>query len=392
MSTPRIEAALARATEAAHRGPHSAPPDGHPRPRHLAIGDPQADITRFLAVLDRHGLLGADGWLRPEVQLVSVGDHFDWGKAHEREEMATSALRLVAWMAAHPADQAVLLLGNHDLGRVGELAGFTDARFAAAQARADLLYRGDDTDEASEREFLSHYPEVPNVELVARDFGNFREIQRDWVAWLLRAGRFRVAHAAAEHLLVLHAGVTREDLHLVGVPESLQAHAPTVADTLNRALDEAVADWKQGPFSIPGLHHPGSAAYGEGRGIFYQRASLLPEDAPWRAATPRRRFDPYRLPPGLVQVVGHTRDKRSRELLMLPLEETRDGVLRHLVTDGTTLHYRHGPPPPTGPGEAVLVFTDGGMRESPLERFELFDLDAREPARPMEDAPRGGQG
>lgn len=392
MSTPRIEAALARATEATHRGPHSAPPDGHPRTRHLAIGDPQADITRFLAVLDRHGLLGPDGWLRPEVQLVSVGDHFDWGKAHEREEMATSALRLVAWMAAHPADQVVLLLGNHDLGRVGELAGFTDARFAAAQAQADLIYRGDDTDEAREREFLSHYPEVPNVELVARDFGNFREIQRDWVTWLLRAGRFRVAHAAAEHLLVLHAGITREDLHTVGLPESLQAHAPTVADALNRALDTAVVDWKQGPFSIPGLHHPGSAAYGEGRGIFYQRASLLPEDAPWCAGTPRRRFDPHRLPPGLVQVVGHTRDKRSRELLMLPLEETRDGVLRHLVTDGATLHYRHGPPPPTGPGEAVLVFTDGGMRESPLELFELFDLDTREPARPLEDAPRGGQG
>lgn len=392
VSTPRIEAALARATEAAHRGPHSAPRDGRTRSRHFAIGDPQADITRFFAVLDRHGLLGPDGWLRPEVQLVSVGDHFDWGKAHEREEVATSALRLVAWMAAQPADQAVLLLGNHDLGRVGELSGFSDARFATAQAEADGIYRGDDTDEARERDFLTRYPEVPNVELVARDFSAFREEQRDWVAYLLRAGRFRVAHAAAEHLLVLHAGVTREDLGLVGVPESSQAHAPTVAEALNRVLDTAVAAWKQGPFSIPGLHHPGSAASGEGRGIFYQRPSQRPEDAAVCAATPRRRFDPHRLPAGLTQVVGHTRDKKSRELLALPHEAPQDGVLRYLATDGTTLHYRAGTPLPARPGEAALVFTDGGMRESPLERFELFDLDARAPARPLEDSLQGGQG
>jgi hypothetical protein len=388
--TPRPEAALARATEAVARGPHSTPPDGRPRSRHLAIGDPQADITRFLALLDRQGLLGPDGWLSPEVQLISVGDHFDWGKAHEREEVATSALRLLAWMAAHPADQAVLLLGNHDLGRVGELADFTDARFAAAQVEADRIYQGDDTDEARERDFLTRYPEVPNVELVTRDFGTFREVQRDWVAHLLRVGRFRVAHAAAEDLLVLHAGVTREDLRMMGLPEARWAHAPSVADALNRALDAAVAAWKGGPFSIPGLYQPGSAAYGEGRGIFYQRPSLLPEDAAHRAATPRRRFDPHRLPPGLTQVVGHTRDKRSRELLALPREGARDGVLRYLVADGSTLHYHAGTPPPVSPHEAVLIFTDGGMRESPLEAFELLDLDTRAPALPRGEASRGG--
>jgi hypothetical protein len=165
-----------------------------------------------------------------------------------------------------------------------------------------------------------------------------------------------------------------------------------VADTLNRVLDTAVAAWQQGPFSIPGLHQPGNATYGEGRGIFYQRPSLRPEDAAHRAATPRRRFDPHQLPPGLVQVVGHTRDKRSRELLALPLEELRDGVLRHLVTDGATLHYSPGTPPPARPGQAMLVFTDGGMRESPLELFELFDLDTRAAARPHEATPSGGRG
>jgi hypothetical protein len=389
VSTPRIEAALALALSAAHQGPHSAPPDGQRRLRHLAIGDPQADITRFLAVLDRHELLGTDGRLRPEVQLISVGDHFDWGKSHEREAVATSAIRLLAWMAMHPADQAVLLLGNHDLGRVGELADFTDARFAAIQAEADGIYRGDDTDEARERDFLTRHPELPNVELVARDFGTFREEQRRWVDSLLRARRFRVAQVVAERMLVLHAGVTREDLLGVGLSEDLHSHAPTVVETLNRALDTAVAAWTRGPFHIPGLYRPGDAAYGEGRGIFYHRPSLRPEDALHRASTPRRRFDPRRLPLGLTQVVGHTRDKRCRELLALPHDESHDGVLRHLVTDGTTVHYQLGVPRSSSPDEAVLLFTDGGMRESPLEAFQMLDLDTHAPARPMQGSAPG---
>ncbi|MBM7113095.1 metallophosphoesterase [Archangium primigenium] len=389
MSSPRIEAALRLAEAAALRDPFSLPPDGRPRTRHVAIGDPQADITRFLALLDRHGLLAPDGLLAPEVRLVSVGDHFDWGKAPEREAVATSAVRLLAWMASHPADQLLPLLGNHDLSRVSELAGFTDARFAAAQREADRIYRGEATDAAEERDFLARHPDVPNVELIARDFSTFREVQRDWVAHLLRAGRFRAAHAASERWLVLHAGVTREDLRALGLPEDRQGHAPSVAEALNGALDAAVRAWDgHGPFTVPHLHHPGTADYGEGRGIFYQRPSLLPEEAPLRALTPRRRFDPRRLPPGLVQVVGHTRDKRCRELLALP-PGAHDGVLRHLVTDGTTVDYQLGPPGDTDPTRAVLVFTDGGMRESPLDSFELLDLDTGRAARPV--AERGAR-
>jgi hypothetical protein len=82
-----------------------------------------------------------------------------------------------------------------------------------------------------------------------------------------------------------------------------------------------------------------------------------------------------------VQVVGHTRDKKSRELLELQAQPPVDGVLRHLVTDGQQVHYRLGPPGPARPEEAVLVFTDGGMREAPLEAFELLDLETRRAAR-----------
>ncbi len=80
-------------------------------------------------------------------------------------------------------------------------------------------------------------------------------------------------------------------------------------------------------------------------------------------------------------MVGHTRDKRSRELLRLP-GEVRDGVLRHLSTDGTRVAYAHGTPREAQTREAVLIFTDGGMRESPVEAYELLDLDTRAAARP----------
>jgi len=378
VNSPRIQAALDNAARSAAGAPRSAPAESAPPPRtvRVAIGDPQADFTRFLAILDHRGLLGANGWLRPEVQLVSVGDHFDYGKQSERETAALSGLQLVAWLAAHPADQAIILAGNHDLGRVGELAEFTEATFAQAQAEADRLYDGEDTDEARERDFLARYPEVPTVELVSRDFGNFREVQRTWVTHLLRERRLRVAYAAGPDLLVLHAGVTREDLGTVGLSEARHTDAVAVAEALNRALDEAVEGWKGGRLTIPGLHHPGRADYGEGRGIFYHRPSLRPDEAERTRVTPRRRFDPRRLPLGLTQVVGHTRDKRCRELLCLP-GEVRNGVLRHLVTDGHQVAYAHGTRVRTGPDEAVLLFTDGGMRECPTEAYELLDLDTR---------------
>ncbi|NOJ96912.1 transcriptional regulator [Corallococcus coralloides] len=375
MDEALLRKALARADAAVAKGPRALAADGQRRTLHVAMGDPQADFERVLSILSLHGLLDDAGGLRPDVCLVSVGDHFDWGPAKDRERVARSALRLVAWLASHPADQAVMLLGNHDLGRVGELADFTDATFRAAQAEADRVYAGDDTDGAAERAFLQRWPGLPTAELAARDFSTWTEEQRAWVEHLLRARRFRVAHAAGDSLLVLHAGVTREDLGVVGLAPERWAEARAVAEALNGVMDRAVAAWKGGPLVLPGLHHPGNAKEGEGVGIFYQRPSLAAEDGERVRGTPRRRFDPRRLPLGLTQVVGHTRDKRVRELVSPG--PVRDGVLRHLVTDGARVDYAHGPPQVTGPGEAVMVFTDGAMREGRAEDFELFDLDAR---------------
>lgn len=376
MDDALLRKALARADAAVAKGPHAVAAEGRRRTLHVAMGDPQADFDRVLSILWLKGLLDGEGGLRSDVCLVSVGDHFDWGPAADRERVARSALRLVAWLASHPADQAVMLLGNHDLGRVGELADFTDATFRAAQADADRVYAGDATDAAAERAFLQRWPGLPSAELAARDFSTWTEEQRAWVEHLLRARRFRVAHAAGDSLLVLHAGVTREDLRVVGLEPTRWAEARAVAEALNGVMDRAVDAWKGGPLVLPGLHHPGNAKDGEGLGIFYQRPSLQADDAERVRGTPRRRFDPRDLPRGLIQVVGHTRDKRVRELVSAP-GPARDGVLRHLVTDGARVDYAHGPPPVTGPGEAVMVFTDGAMREGRAEDFELFDLEAR---------------
>lgn len=389
MSRP-LQSAIERArADATERGVVTQP-DGRPRTRRLAIGDPQAPLDRFLGILDRHGLLASDGRLRPEVFLVSMGDHFDWGSRDDRERAAEDGLALLSWLAAHPPDQVVLLLGNHDLGRVGELARFDDRSFALARSEADVIYDASSTkkkgEEGTGREgmstlearFRSLHPDLPTTEVAARDFSAFRAAQRSRVEALLRTRRFRIAHAAAPRLMLQHAGVTIDELDALGVPERSRADANAVASALNAALDGAVDAWDgKTPLSIGVLHVPGSAADGEGRGIFYQRPSdPAHEDAALFAGPPRRRYDPRRLPRGLVQAIGHIRDAKCRTLLpgWHDGSPAQDGPLRHLVTDGTTVRYARGTPASWAPDTSGILFTDGGMNHADPASYELLDL------------------
>lgn len=378
-SSNPIRAALSNAAQCASGPPRTVHGSFAPFPRRprLAVGDPQTDIHRFFTLLEQRSLLTPDGWLRPDAQLISVGDHFDWGPPEDRDAIALSGLQLLAWLAAHPSDQVAILAGNHDLARVGELADFTDATFAEAQVEADRIYAGGHPDAAAEQAFLQRYPQVPNVELIARDFSTFREEQRTWVTYLLRERRLRMAYASAPGLLVSHAGVTREDLLALGIAQDRHNNAHAAAYALNDTLDTAVENWKGGPLTVPGLYQPGSRELGEGLGIVYHRPSTQPEDAERTRQSPRRRFNPLNLPLGLTQVIGHTRDKRARELLGLPPAAAPSGGLRHLVTNGKRFTYAPGPPPKTEWEDAVLVFTDGGLNDSPLESIEFFDFDTR---------------
>jgi hypothetical protein len=377
MASPSVRAALKRARDDALAGQPLAAPDRRSRSHHLAIGDPQAPLPVFFEILEGHGALTTDGRLATDVALVTMGDHFDWGGLDDRVVAAEDGLCMLAWLAAHPPDQVTLLLGNHDLARVGELYAFDDRRFARAQAEADAAYhnhRPARTEEAFRKAFG-----LPSWEIVARDFATFRASQRALVERLLRAKRLRAALATAPDLLLCHAGVTSDDLQAIGVSPSWQVDAFAVAAALNELLDAAVAAWEAGPLSIPPLHRPGDDA-GEGQGIFYHRPCRIDDTAGgWNDL--RRRFDPKKLPVGLIQAIGHIRDNKCRLLLGEDESQHRDGPLRHLRVRASEITYARGLPAARDPAAATLLFLDGGMGVAEPGDYEMLDLDTLEPAR-----------
>jgi hypothetical protein len=352
-----------------------APLASHPpRALRIAVGDPQAPLATFFGVLDAHGLLAPDGRLSPDVALYSMGDHFDWGAATDADQAGADGLALLAWLASHPPDQVHLVLGNHDLARVGEMAGFDDATFRAARTLAASAYAARDA--AAEAELLRRFPALPSAEVAARDFASFTVAQRELVIALLRAKRFRLAFALNRDVLLTHAGVTTQNL---AADETGSAQA--IAAALDRRLDEAVAAWTGGPFAIPGLHEPGNAARGEGGGILYHR----PTSAPITPANASRRFDPRKLPPGITQVVGHIGDEKCRALMPAwCVDEPTDGALRTLLTNGDQVRYASGVHPAANGEvrEARVIFTDGTMRRARAGAYDVLDLGAMSPFAP----------
>src|SRR5687768_8459431 len=102
------------------------------------MGDPQTTFAKVLGILGSHDLLGEDGYLRDDVGLVSIGDHFDFA-SHDRRsltDIGRDGANILRWLAEHPPDQVVILMGNHDSARVMELAFETDESFAAARTLA----------------------------------------------------------------------------------------------------------------------------------------------------------------------------------------------------------------------------------------------------------------
>lgn len=377
----RIDAALERAKHDVDSGIIATGGDGRSRRYRVAIGDPQAPFGKFLEVLEHHRLLGDDGRLSPDALLVSMGDHFDWGEREDRNAAADSAMQLVSWLGAHPTDQVVMILGNHDTARVGELAAFDDARFRAAREEADRIYSPDGrTNRGKEQEFLARNPDVPTAESVARDFSTFREEQRDRVVRLLLARRFHLAHAVAKDFVLSHAGVTDDELDVLGLAGDARRDAFAIAAALDDALQQAFAAWRdrqRTAFAIPGIHRPGNAAEGEARGMLFHRPSdPAKEPAELFAGPPRRRFDP-RCIPAIAQAIGHIRDRKCRRLLhgWTDGETPDDGPLRILETDGTGVRYRRGTERNASP--AAIYFTDNGMSSADPARYELLDLDRR---------------
>ena len=344
----------------------------------VAIGDPQAPLETFLEVLATKSLLGDDGRLARGVHLVAMGDYFDWGTRADRDRAARSGRQLLEWLAGHTPAQVTILLGNHDLARVGELAHFDDVSFAAARTEADSAY----FDHAPLRpeSMFSAATGVASWEMLARDFSTFEVAQRTLVMRLLREERFEVAYAAGSDLLLSHAGVTTRELGVLGVDATDASHsAPAIAAALRERLRDAVRAWKDGPLTLAGLHEPGDATR-EGGGMFYHRPEVPQAKRPDAAEAPlRRRYDVATLPKGLGQAIGHIRDAKCRSLLGAPPREPseREGALHYAVINESACAYRTGTPAAFPADAATLIFLDGGMHHTLPQSYELYDLSAR---------------
>ncbi|MDP2276147.1 MAG: transcriptional regulator [Archangium sp.] len=359
----RVVKAQLRAQEDADALTLSAP-DAVPRQLHVAVGDPQAPLEKFFSILDLNGLLADDGRLRPEVGLVSMGDHFDWGRPDDREKATEEGTALLSWLAAHPPDQVKILVGNHDLVRVGELSGFTDATFSEARALADLAVQPQ-----QQAALLARYPMLASPGVITRDYSCFSVRQRTLVTRLLKARRVKLALAPAPDLLLVHAGVTLADLEPL---EPVALDALSIAELLNRFLEARVTKWRgEGALDLAPLHELGSARDGEARGILAHRPANPASKQVDRAS---RRYDPRSLPPGITQVIGHINDKKCREL-MGPWAFTQIpelGCLRGLEI-GARVEYHLG-----CRDEDRLLFLDGAMHRVAAVEYELFDLELRQ--------------
>jgi hypothetical protein len=360
--------------------------------RRFAIGDPQTSRARFFAILAHHGLLGEDGMLAPDVSLVSIGDHFDY--AGEPVEVAREGLAILRWLAEHPPEQAPILLGNHDVCRVMELAPLSDRDFAAARALAATIKaaerQGEDAT-ARVQAFLARFPSLPSPGIAAKDFLGYSEAQRSLVQALLLAGRVRLALAAqlstGEDALLTHAGVTRRELALLApASEAADVIAAALNLRLSEAIDRVRPHWEAGrvaePLSLAPLHVAGATGQ-EGGGLLYHRPASPDRpgaDLTWGfSASAPRRFDPRTLPAGLVQVCGHTGHKKCIEELgawvSASARQRGHGGLRTLLAGAEQVSYEWGIVD-GHPGQARLHLIDAGMHAADPSTYPLLPLGA----------------
>ena len=385
----RIDQAIAHA-QALRAGDRRAPAHASGPRRTFAIGDPQTSTARLFGALDANELLGDDGWLRPDVRLISMGDHFDYyvpERAHGRIE----GVLVLSWLAAHPREQVTLIAGNHDLARVMELVSIDDVRFQAAGDVARAIYElPREHREAADAEFRARYPELPTTGYAARDYNAFTVEQRALVQRLLLADRFDLA-IAEDDTLFTHAGVTNREVALLDVAPAAGTLAAALADRFRIAVAAVAADWHAGiptPLSLAPLHVAGADGV-EGGGLLYHRPADpdRPRGDPAWEFDPRapRRFDPRTLPP-IRQVVGHTgHSKAWKEMPRWrePAMTGDRGGLRTLAVTGDRVLYRRGL---HDDGDAIVWMIDPEMHyvASPAD-VAVLDVtrgrDARQPRR-----------
>ncbi|MCA9659314.1 MAG: metallophosphoesterase [Myxococcales bacterium] len=345
--------------------------------RWLAIGDPQTTLERLLAVLEFNGALTSSGELRPDVGLISMGDHFDYRVENEAERAACAreGSDVLRWLAAHPRSQVRILAGNHDLVRVQELHAVSDAEFLAIRR-----------DQLGPEALRERFPTIADWRSCERDFGSFRAEQRALVQGLLVAGRLDLALCAVVDgapALFTHAGVTRRELELLGVEEAApRGLTQALREFFVGRIDAVRERWARGeraPLDLSPLHRTSEVGAEAGGMLAHRPANPdRPDvDKPWEFSAERpRRLDPRRLPRGLTQVVGHTQHHKLKQEL-LPWVDPRTHAaahgLRSLVVDDA-VRYVPGVAI-AGEGEAALVCTDFALHRAPGPDLELLEVE-----------------
>lgn len=356
------------------------------------MGDPQAPFAKVLEVLDWHGALAGDR-IAPDVVLVSVGDHFDYD-LKKPKVAAQEGLQLLRWLASHPSEQVVLLLGNHDASRVMEMAHLSDDQFEAARSLARSIDETERTDgeaaaaERTRNEFVPAFPELPPPGVVGRDYASFTTEQRALVQELLLARRFHLARVGElpdnRTALITHAGVTTRELAMLDREGAEPADIASALDAhLYAAVDAVRADWQRGtstPLSLAPLHVTGGKGE-EGGGLLYHRPSNpdRPDaDKAWALDPARpRRFDPRTLPAGITQIAGHSgHAKCVHELGPWVVESAKarkHGGIRTVRVRGNHVVYDLGIAPPAD-GVADLILIDGELRRVPANEVALLPI------------------
>jgi hypothetical protein len=353
------------------------------------LGDPQAPFDAVMKLLASANLVGSDGRLRPSVELISIGDHFDYDLTAPDVSRA-EGLTVLRWLAAHSRDQVRLVVGNHDAARVVELALVDDREFAEARTLAwsiEQTKRAGGRAAANARaaaEFAPRFPSISTYALVARDYASFSVEQRSLVVELMLAGRFHLGLTGAlpdgREVLITHAAVTEREVDRLAVA----ARPAPIAAALERLLADAIAarnaDWQRGtimPLSLEPVSQSG--APGEEAGGLLAHRPANPDrpggDRAWELDPARpRRFHPRELPVGLTQVAGHTNHAMcARELVpwVTPAAQAaRYAGLRTLRATATAITYDLGVLPPAD-GVADLILIDGELRD-PANRAELL--------------------
>jgi hypothetical protein len=331
--------------------------------RWYAVGDPQTTPERFFAVLDRYDLRAADGRLRDDVGLVSMGDHFDFADDAAKAERAGRSI--LEWLLAHPREQVKILAGNHDLSRVMELAFETDASFAEARRTPPET-------------FTARFPRIPTHGIAMRDYFSFSEAQRALVQRALLEGRMRLALTATVDgaiALFTHAGVTSRELALLDLRDGdANAIASALEARLDRALDEVRGAWTRGvpaALDLSPLHVIGEKGE-EGGGLLYHRPATAKSEWAFHPDRPRR-FHPTSLPRHLVQVAGHSTHRKCLEELKGSIDPAADTMhlpIRTLTIADGEPRYRAGVD--ARPGSLVMI--DPGFAKEPLETIELLEV------------------